>query len=326
MKIAVTGASGRIGNVVVRQLLEAGHKVRVLQRSESRALEGLTLERIPGDLFNRAALTQMAEGCEALVHLAALISMQGDMGGKVPQINVEGTRNVLETALENGLKRVVYFSSIHAFNQLPTEGIFDETRPLAFRSHIAYNRSKAEAMDLVHQFAARNNLEIVTLCPTGVIGPFDFEPSLSGQMLLDFYNQNIPLLVPGGFDWCDVRDVAAAAVSALYKGRSGEAYLLSGHYATLLQIAQMVGKVTSKPIPRYVAPNWMLRLGIPFVEIFSKITGKHPLYTSDMLDTLLEGPKHISSKKAQLELGYAARSLENSITDAYEWFEHNGYL
>ncbi len=326
MKIALTGASGRIGNVVVRQLLEAGHEVRVLQRRESRALAGLPLERIPGDLFDPGALALLVKDCEAMIHMAAVVSVQGSMGGKVHRTNVDGTKHVLETAQNQGVRRVVCFSSIHAFNQLPKDSTLDETRPLALQSRMAYDRSKAEALAFTQQFEANNSLEVVSLCPTSVIGPFDFEPSLSGQMFLDFYRQKIPLLVPGGFDWCDVRDVAAAAVSALHRGRSGEAYLLSGQYVTLLEMAQIVRNIIGKPTPTRVAPNGLLRLGVPFVEVFAKISGNRPLYTSEALDTLRDGSKHISSEKAQLELGYTARPLEITVADAYNWFEKNGYL
>lgn len=326
MKIAVTGASGRIGNVVVRQLLEAGHELRILQRRDSKALAGLPLERIFGDLFDPSALSGLTRDCEVLIHLAALISVQGGLAGKVHQVNMEGTRLALEAAQNQGLRRAICFSSIHAFSQLPQDLVLDETRPLAFHSAMAYDRSKAAALAFAQAFAAKNSLEVIALCPTSVIGPFDFGPSLSGQMFLDFYRQKIPMLAPGGFDWCDVRDIAAAAVSALHGARSGEAYLLPGHYATLPEIAAIVRHITGKATPTRVAPNALLRLGIPFIQALAKITGKHPLYTKEALDTLRDGAKQISGEKARYELGYSARSLETTIADTYEWFKQNGYL
>jgi dihydroflavonol-4-reductase len=326
MKIAVTGASGRIGNVVVRDLLEAGHAVRVLQRRESRALAGLNIERVQGELLDQEALTHLTKGTEVLIHLAAVISLQGGMGGKVNQTNVDGTRAVLKAAQDQGLRRAICFSSIHAYNQLPGDTPLDETRALAFQSKMAYDRSKAEALSFSQQFAAQNSLEVLSLCPTSVIGPFDFEPSLSGQMFRDLYHQKIPLLVPGGFDWCDVRDIAGAAVSALQSGRSGEAYLLPGRYATLIEMAQIAGDITGKSMPDRVAPDILLRLGAPFVAAWAKLIGKHPLYTREALDTVRDGSKYISGKKAALALGYSARPLETTIADTYQWLEQNGYL
>lgn len=326
MHIAVTGASGRIGNVVVRQLLEAGHDVRVLQRSERRSLSGLPVERISGDLLDTNALDRLTKGTEVLIHLAALISVQGGMNGQVHRSNVEGTRNVLESALAQGVRRVICFSSVHAFQQSPKTLPLDETRPLAFQSRMAYDRSKAEAQSFALQFAAKHPIEVLALCPTSVLGSFDFEPSLSGQMLIDLYRKKVPMLVPGGFDWCDVCDVAAAAVAALDKGKSGEAYLLSGRYATLLQIAACASRVTGIPAPGHVAPDWLLRLGIPFVTLYSKWNGKRPLYTHEALDTVREGALEVSSQKAAEILGYTARPLEDSIAGAYQWFEQNKYL
>jgi dihydroflavonol-4-reductase len=191
---------------------------------------------------------------------------------------------------------------------------------------MAYDRSKAEALSFSLQFATQNTLEVLSLCPTSVIGPFDFEPSLSGQMFLDLYHQKVPLLVAGGFDWCDVRDIAGAAVSALQSGRSGEAYLLPGRYATLLEMAQIAGDITGKSMPTRVAPDALLRFGAPFVAAWANLFGKHPLYTNEALDTVRDGSKYISGKKAAQELGYSARPLETTIADTYQWFEQNGYL
>lgn len=326
MKIAVTGASGRIGNVLVRRLLEEGHELRVLARRESRALAGLPVQWVRGDVFNGEALAELEEGCEALYHLAAVISIQGGKGGEVRRVNVEGTRKVLDVSRIQGVRRVICFSSVHAFSEFPLDAPFDETRPLAFHSRMVYDQTKAEAMDLALRFSAGNHLEVLALCPTAVIGPLDFEPSLSGQMLLDFYRGKIPMLVPGGFDWVDVRDVADAAVAALQKGRSGEAYLLPGEYVTVAGLAGLVHKVTGKSVPKFTAPDWMLRLGLPFVHGYSKLTGTTPLYTGEALDTLRYGSKLISSEKARRELGYSARPLETTIADSYDWFGQNGYL
>ncbi len=326
MTIALTGASGRIGNVLVRQLLASGHTLRVLQRRESLSLAGLPLERIPGDLSDPAALSELARGCDALIHLAALVSIEGDRHGHLQRVNVDGTRRVLDICLQQGVRRVVYFSSVHAFSDFPLDEPFDETRPLALQSRMGYQRSKAMALDLALRFSAEQGLEVIALCPTSVLGPGDYGPSLSGQMLLDFYRRRIPVLVPGGFDWVDVRDVAQAAEAALEKGPSGEAYLLSGTFARLPEFAQMIGKVTGKPVPKFVAPNALIRLGLPFVTAWARLSGARPLYTAESLDTLRYGSSQISSEKARRELGYSTRPLETTLADSYQWFKAHRYL
>ncbi|MCC7507685.1 MAG: NAD-dependent epimerase/dehydratase family protein, partial [Saprospiraceae bacterium] len=203
MQIALTGASGRIGNVVARRLLAAGHRLRVLQRRDKPSLAGLPLEIVSGHLLDRPSLEALAEGCEALIHLAGLISVHGDRGGEVVRINVEGTRQVLEASLARGLRRVIVFSSVQAFSPPPAGRALDESAPLALQSAMAYNRAKAESLLLAQRFAAEHPLEVLTLCPTGVLGPYDYEPSLSGRMLIDFHRGRIPLLTPGGADWVD---------------------------------------------------------------------------------------------------------------------------
>lgn len=327
MKIVVTGASGRIGNVLVRRLIESGHDVRVLvRRDNDRALIGLPVKKVIGGVFDEYSLRKLAQDCEVLYHLAAIVSIHGDKDGAVRKTNVDGTRNVLEISEKCGVRRVVYFSTFHVFNEFPQDEPLDESRPLAFRSNMAYTRAKAEALQWVLDFSRQTTMEIVALCPTGVLGPFDFGPSPAGQMLLDFYRGKIPMLPPGGVDWVDVRDVANAAVAALNRGRGGEAYILSGQYARVSDLALCIGKVTGRETAQLVAPDWLLRSVLPFVGLYARISGKQPLFTTESLDTLRDGARAVSSEKARRELGYAARPIEDSIRDAYNWFKTNGYL
>lgn len=326
MQIALTGASGRIGNVVVRQLLAAGHRLRVLQRRDNVSLAGLPVEKVSGNLFDAAALLSLTEGCEVLIHLAGLISVHGDQGGEVVRVNVDGTRRVLDTCLTQGLRRVISFSSVQAFLPPRDGAALSEKAPLALKSPMAYNRAKAECLDLARRFAAENPLEVLTLCPTGVLGPFDFEPSLSGQMLLDFHRGRIPMLTPGGADWVDVRDVALATLAALEGGRSGEAYLLGGRYASIGDLAATIGRVTGRRMPRLVAPEWLLRSALPFMGAWARLSGRPARFTAEMLDTLRDHPKAVATEKARQELGYSPRPLEETLADAFEWFKSVGYL
>lgn len=326
MQIALTGASGRIGNVVARRLLAAGHRLRVLQRRDKPSLAGLPLEIVNGHLLDRPSLEALAGGCEALIHLAGLISVHGDRGGEVVRVNVEGTRQVLEASLARGLRRVVVFSSVQAFSPPPAGRALDESAPLALQSAMAYNRAKAESLLLAQRFAAEHPLEVLTLCPTGVLGPFDYEPSLSGRMLIDFHRGRIPLLTPGGADWVDVRDVADAALAALDGGQNGAAYLLGGRYASIGELAATIGRVTGRRVPRLVAPEWLLRSALPFMGAWARLSGTPARFTREMLDTLREHPKAVSTEKARRELGYSPRPLEDTLADAFEWFKTAGYL
>ncbi|MBK7938549.1 MAG: NAD-dependent epimerase/dehydratase family protein [Lewinellaceae bacterium] len=222
MKTAVTGASGRIGNLLVRRLLEEGHEVRVLVHRTAKGLEYLPVDVVWGSILEPNDLDQLVKGCEVVYHLAAVISILSGISEQLRRVNIEGTNQVLQAARRQKVRRVVYFSTVHAFLEEGPEVLFDESRPLALQTRMPYSRTKAEALDLALRFSSDNNTEVVALCPTGVLGPCDPEPSLSGKMLIDFYRGNIPMLAPGGFDWVDVRDITDAALAAIHLGAAGK--------------------------------------------------------------------------------------------------------
>lgn len=326
MKTAITGASGRIGNLLLKMLVENGHDVRVLAHRNRDGFEKLPVEIVGGSILEPPDLDRLTKDCDVIFHLAAVISIRGGFSEHLRKVNIAGTQNLLEAARRQNVRRVVSFGSVHAFSEDEPDTPFDETRPLALHAPMAYSRTKAEALDLTLRFAKENGPEVIALCPTSVLGPFDPEPSLSGQMLIDFYKGNIPMLAPGGFDWVDVRDVVAGALSAMHSGRSGEAYLLSGRYATMSDIVRIIGDVTGRPVPKHVAPYLLLRAVAPLVEVFSRITGTQPRFTRDAVVTLRRGSRFVSSEKARKDLGYTSRPLEDTIADAYQWFAQHNYL
>src|SRR3569832_628694 len=213
MKIAVIGASGLIGNNLCRALLEKGYTVKALIHKQSESLQGLKLETVTGDIMDPQGLHQFLAGCDVVFFVAGKISIDGDKDGSVHAINVTGTNNVVEACLATGVQKLIYFSSIHAVEQLP-EGPLDETRPLVEKSHQQHDLAKSDAEREVKKGIA-HGLDCVIIIPTAAIGPYDFQPSLLGQGLIALYNRTLPSLVNGGFDWVDVRDIAKAAIAAM---------------------------------------------------------------------------------------------------------------
>ncbi|MBI5508012.1 MAG: NAD-dependent epimerase/dehydratase family protein [Deltaproteobacteria bacterium] len=325
MTVAVTGASGHVGANLVRALLARGESVRCLVRKDRRALAGLDVELVEGEVNDREALGRAFVGADVVFHLAAKISIQGSLGGLVERTNIEGARNVAEVALAQGVRRLVHCSSIHAFDQRRSGAPVDErtARALAV-SFPAYDRSKAHGERAVREVIARG-LDAVIVHPTAVLGPFDFKPSRMGQVLLDLYRRRFVALVPGGFDWVDVRDVVAGMLAAAAQGRRGESYLLSGHYLTVGALAAAAESVTGVAAPRQVVPSWLARFGAPFVLGYNRLRGDEPLYTSESLRALGGNPS-ISSHKARAELGYDSRPLVETIRDTYAWLEEAGAL
>lgn len=323
MKIALTGASGHIGANLCRKLLEDNHHLRVLVNQFTASLEGLDLEAVKGDMFNVASLRELADGADVLIHLAASISINGDQ--HLLDTNVAGTKNVIDVVRDAKVKRLLHFSSIHALVQQPLDQILDEERPLSISDHIIYNQSKALGEELVLN-AVESGLDAVIISPTSVMGPNDFKPSLVGQAIIQLYKGKIPALVPGGYDWVDVRDVVAGAISAMENGRTGQSYLLSGHFKTLTELYGqiMLFQGTDRRLP--VIPFWLAEVGVPFLKAWARVCGTRPLYTKESIQILKTAHTNISSKKARNELGYESRPFSDTLRDTIKWFKENGYL
>ena len=326
MKVAITGATGHIGGVIVRELLHRGHAVKVLVRgNDNKSLNELDVEKVQGDLHDDHALQKLMESCDALIHAAALISIDGDMKGLVYRTNVVGTRQVMEAAKAAGVKRVIHISSVHAYAQHPLDAIFDERRAPAGDNTFAYDRSKRDGQALALSYASAE-MEILVVNPTSVVGPYDFKPSKLGQAIINMSTGKLPFVFKGGFDFCDGRDVAHAIVNALTMGRSGEAYLLGGGWCSLSEFGQILSEVSTyknKPIALPTTLGW---IGLPFIYALARMTSSEPLYTNEALVAVSEGHRHINCMKAKTELHYTSRPLRESLTDTWAWFRENGYL
>jgi len=211
MKIAVTGANGHVGYNLCKSLLDKGFKVKALVHQHTDAIRKLDLTLVKGDLLEKSTLLDLLDEADVVFHLAAQISITGDPSGSVYRNNAEGTRNVISASRDRKIKRFIHFSSIHAFCQDPQEMPLDESRPLVGPEAFAYDRSKADGERAVME-AARNGLDAVVLSPTAIIGPADPQPSLTGNAVLQLIHHKIPALVPGGYNWIDVRDIADTAI------------------------------------------------------------------------------------------------------------------
>ncbi|MCP4675789.1 MAG: SDR family oxidoreductase [Deltaproteobacteria bacterium] len=325
MTTFVTGASGHIGGNLVRALLAEGRKVRVLVRDDTRAIDGLDVEQVRGDILQPAALAAATKGSEVVYHLAGHISVAGDPGGLMHRTNTEGTRNVVAACLDAGVRRLVHFSSIHALSGNPVDEVVDENKPLAESGDIiAYDRTKALGEREIIE-GVDKGLDAVTVNPGAVLGPHDYKPSPMGKVVLDLCRRKMPALIDGGFGWVDVRDVVQGALAAEKKGRIGERYLLTGHWLSTAALGDLVEEVSGVKRPRFVSPMWLAMVGAPFVTAASRLTGKRPLYTLESLK-VLRNHRHVSHQKATDELDFSPRPTLETIADTYEWFKQVGIL
>ncbi len=325
MTVVVTGAGGHVGANLVRTLIAQGRPVRCLVHVNTRAIDGLPVETIQGDINNPDSLHRAFQGAEVVYHLAARISLSMKDWPVLESVNVTGTHNVVEACLSTGVRRLVHFSSIHALVQEPLAIPVDESRPLAASRHYPpYDRSKAAA-DIEVRRGIERGLDAVTIYPTAIIGPHDYQPSYFGEALQSMARCELPALVTGGFDWVDVRDVVQGALAAAAKAPRGAGYLLSGHWVSMCDIAAGVAEITSTKVNKFVCPLWLARAGAPIIEGIGRLSGKRPLYTGASLRAL-KSNRHISHEKATRELGYQPRPFRETLVDTLRWFQENGQL
>jgi dihydroflavonol-4-reductase len=320
----VTGAAGHLGNVLVRELLIKGETVKalVLPGEDLSSLQDLDIEIVQGNILNKDDLKRAFEGVDIVYHMAALVAITSDQESLLHRVNVDGTRNVIDAAMEVGVKRLIYTSSIHALERPPEGVIIDET--LHFDMHNpagAYDRTKAEASLSILE-AVERGLDAVIVCPTGVIGPYDFRRSEIGEMILTWMKPKPSISMAGHFDFVDVRDVAQGHILAKEKGQTGETYLLSGEQVEISSVREWVQSVVGIHTPEIKFSAPIAYLVAPLAEIYYRITKTRPRFTKYSVETL-QSNSLISSAKAQEFLGYRPRNLLITARDTVQWWIRN---
>ena len=340
--VVVTGAAGHLGATLVRALCAREQEVRALVHRDRRALDGLDIEIVSGDVADEASLHRAFAGAELVYHTAAYISILSDEQQRLQKVNVRGARNVIEACLSCGVRRLVHISSIEVLEGEPFDTPVDESRPLIrsgtfsqedaggmlrpadCESSSPYAHSKAAGERLVRAGMARG-LDAVILYPTAIVGPHDYRQGFPNAGLRAICEGRLWALVEGGFNWVDVRDVAEGALRAGERAPAGAKYILSGHWASLHDLAELARKITGARVPYLVFPLWAARIGAPFVAAASRLAGRRPLYTYEALRPL-DGNRYISHERATRELGYQPRALRETVVDTLQWFEGRGLL
>jgi len=323
----VTGATGCIGNVLVRTLLEKDRRVRALVRrtSDLSAIEGLDVEKAIGDVLDFASLVEAFNGVDTVYHLAGIVTIMPGDRKLIRRSNLEGTVNVINACLKCGVRRLVYVSSIHALKEPPDGTIIDESMPFNINCRRGeYDRSKAAASLEVIK-AASNGLDSVVVCPTGVIGPYDFKRALVTRTFIDFAMGRMKITTGGAYDFVDVRDVAEGIVMASEKGKKGEFYILSGERITMDEFIEMLSEASGIEPPKYKIPAWLAGAAGMVSPLYYWLARKTPRFTYYTIDTLRSN-SYISHEKASRELGYNPRPIRESINDTFEWMKENEIL
>jgi dihydroflavonol-4-reductase len=320
----VTGGGGRLGNVLVRQLVESGQNVRVLEPGTlPESLAGLDIEFMSGSVLDAGDVARATDGVDVVYHLAAKIDLSPKKDPMMYTINVEGTRKVVDACLSRGL-RLVHTSSHHAVVREPLDEPLTEDKPLALNEKCEYHRSKAIGETIVLD-ACERGLDAVIVNPGSMIGPHDYEPSMIGSVLIDLYFGRVPVLLEMLSDYVDVRDVANGMIAAADKGRRGERYFLTGDVIPVMEMVSLYGELTGAKVPTRALPLWVGWSLLPLALAGSAVTKKEPFITADMLRASVSN-EVVSHDKAHSELGYTIRALRESLTDAVEWYRERGWL
>lgn len=328
----VTGANGFLGNNLVRTLSQnPDAQVRALVSSPEHAdaLQGLNCEIFPGDITRPDTLKDIFTVPEHakvyVVHCAAIVYIKSKPNPAVYQVNVLGTKHIVEQTLNIGAK-LVYVNSVHAIPEKPNGEVMTEiTNFDPAKVEGEYAKSKATAAAYVLRAVKERGLDACIVHPSGIIGPYDFKTSHLTQLIIDAATGRLKAGVKGGYDFVDVRDVVAGIISACTKAEAGECYILSGHYITIPELFQMIAQATGQEPIKTFLPLWLAKFTAPLSEIYYNIKKQPPLYTKYSLYTL-ESNANFSHAKADHELGYSSRPPQETITDTVNWLKSVGRI
>jgi dihydroflavonol-4-reductase len=328
MKVFVTGATGFVGSHVAQVLAEQGADLRLLVRSTSdpKNIQGLKADRVLGDLRDSATLEKLVAGCEVIFHVAADYRLWTRDPDQMYRSNVEGTRAVLNAARVNGVRRVVYTSSVATMGFTSTGALADEDSPVSLADMIGhYKRSKYMAEELAIR-VGRDGLDVIVVNPTTPVGEQDVKPTPTGRIVVDFLKKKFPAYVDTGLNLVDVRECAKGHVAALEKGKSGDRYILGGENLTLKEILDKLGAITGLPSPKIRVPYAVaLATGVVDELVTGHIFKREPRAT---IDAVRMGRKKmfVSSAKAERELGWKVVPVDGALKRATDWFQQNGYV
>ena len=331
MNCFVTGASGFIGANLVHELIARGHRVRALLRpgADTRGLAGAEYEAVPGDVADRDSLARSLRGCDWCFHVAASYHLWLPDYAPMYAANVDGTRNVIETAAAAGCARIVYTSTVGCIG-LPREingsvTPTDENAPVSeAQMSNDYKRSKWRAEVIARDLAAKG-APVVIVNPSAPIGPRDVKPTPTGQVIVDFLHRRMPAYLDTGLNWAHVHDVAVGHILAAERGRVGERYIL-GHAAgnwTMREAFAVLEELTGVPAPRFRIP-YVVALGAAHIgETISRFTQKTP--RAPLAGVRMARYKmFFNPAKAIRELGLPQTPPRQALADAVAWFRAHG--
>lgn len=327
MKILVTGADGLLGSNLVRELLKRDHTIRAFVQPgrQQKTLEGLTLEKFPGNLLNADEVLKSSEGCDGIIHCAASTSVWPTRSEIVNTVNIEGTKNIIHAVQKNNIQRMIYVGTANSFGFGSKENPGVEGNPYKSATYaLDYMDSKYKAQQLILKEVKENQLPAVIVNPTFMFGPYDSNPS-SGAMIVALYKGKVPGYTSGGRNYVCVKDAAVAIANALTKGRIGECYILGNQNLSYKEAFNKIASTIGVKPPKLPIPSVFAKLYGGIGTAIGKMSGKTPAI-SYPLSRIACDEHYFSPAKAVQELELPQTPIETGIRECFEWLQENGYL
>ena len=326
MKIGVTGASGLVGFNFCELAQTNGDELNILIRKDADYLDRINAKRFYGDLNDLEVLEDFCEGCDVIVHSAAMLSIGFDSYEDVYNVNYTGTENVLQSSINKKVKKFIYISTINAFNRSPSNQILNESRELVKKGN-SYDLTKALAQDLV-----LNNREIETISinPSGIIGKNDFKPSMFGNVLRSIYKNKMPFYIDAGANIIDVEDLCKCIYASISRGKDKECYLVTGEWREFKDIIKSIRKLQKNTSKMIIFPVYFVKMMLPLLSLFpvsflkkaAKINGKIvpglENLSKEAIENLLTFPKMVDNSKSKSVLNLKISSLDKTIKDCID--------
>jgi dihydroflavonol-4-reductase len=337
MLTLVTGASGHIGSLITRKLLDRGRDLRAMVRETSskeplRSADGLTpahLEVVFGDVLDPASLARALKGVDCLYHCAAVFQTRFSKPGEealMLRTNIEGTRNVLEAAAKAGVKRIVYTSSVAAIGCSRDPRVILDEKTWNEDPIDGYVASKTDSERLARELQQKLGLDIVYVLPATVIGPGDYKPQPNNDFILKAMQSAPPVYFANGHSYVDAEDVAEGHLLAEEKGKNGERYLLGGDNVNIRDLFSRISRLTGGRMPFLKVGHLFVSVVGLAVELKAKILGEPPLFTRKKAHKLIDYYGYFDSSKAKAELGYSPRNLDEILLRCRDWYGQRGWL
>lgn len=324
----ITGGAGHVGTAVASVLADMGERVRILALPNEKNLPGNGIEVFYGDVCDKQSMEEFFSCGDDMyvIHCAGIVSISSKYDSRVYNVNVGGTKNVVEMCIEHHVKKLVHVSSVHAIPENPDRGIIYETKDFDPDRVVGlYAKTKSEATAYVLKEAAEHGLDVSVVHPSGVCGPLDSGRGHITALVEAYCRHSLTTAVDGGYDFVDVRDVAQGIVSCCHRGRNGECYILSNRYFDIKEILHMLSLITGMKEIKTILPIWFVKLTAPLAEIYYRLLKRTPLYTAYSIYTLGSN-SNFSHGKADGELGYETRDMMETLEDTVEWLKSKGRI